>query len=77
MLPLRFQGLALPNPNMDILCSKIQTLQNYWSSDSVVGKFLRYSHKAFQVEVGLGGNIFSLPYDHYSDLSTHSFFRHF
>ena len=77
MLPLRFQGLGLPNPNIDILCSKIHTLQNHWNSDSVVGKFLRHAYEAFQVEVGLGGNIFSLPYDHYGDLSTHSFFRHF
>ena len=61
MLPLRFQGLALPNPNIDILCSKIHTIHNHWSRDSVVGKFLRHAYEAFQVEVGVGGNIFSLP----------------
>ena len=58
MLPLRFQGLALPNPNIDILCSKMHTIQTHWSSNTVVGKFLRHASEAFQIEVGLGDNIF-------------------
>lgn len=69
ILPLCFQGLTLPILNIDILCSKIHTVRNHWSGDSVVGKFLRHAYEVFQAEVGFGGNIFSLPFDHYRDLA--------
>ena len=35
----------------------------------MVGKFLRHAYEVFQAEVGFGGNIFSLPFDHYRDLA--------
>ena len=76
MLPLRFQGLALPNPNIDILCSKMHALSSHWSSDSVISHFLRHAYQAFQVEVGLGGNIFALPFKQYGALATNGWFKH-
>ncbi len=77
ILPLRFQGLALPNPNIDILCSKMHTIQTHWSSNTVVGKFLRHAYEAFQTEVGLGDNILSVPFKSYGALATHSWFKNF
>ena len=59
--PLYFQGLAVSNPNIAILCvacSKMHALSSHWNSDSVIlGKILwnaHYEHETtFQVEVGL------------------------
>ena len=36
-LPLRFQGLALPNPNIDVLSSKIHLIQEHWGRPGDVG----------------------------------------
>ncbi len=59
MLPLRFQGMALPNPNIDAL-GKINLLQSHWDTGgSMLGWMLHQAYQVFQVEVGLGGNIFS------------------
>jgi hypothetical protein len=59
MLPLWFQGLALPNPNIDVLSKKIHLLQSHWDTGSMSGRMLHQAYQVFQVEVGLGGNIFS------------------
>ncbi len=37
MLPLRFQGLALLNPNIDVLSKKIHLLQSHWNTGSTSG----------------------------------------
>ncbi len=59
MLPLWFQGLALPNPNIDALSKKIHLLQSHLDTGSTLGRMLHQAYLVFQVEVGLGGNIFS------------------
>ncbi len=59
MLPLRFQGLALPNPNIDALSQKIHMLQAHWDTGSTSGGMLHQAYQVFQVKVELGGNIFS------------------
>jgi hypothetical protein len=46
MLPLRFQGLTLPNPNIDALSKKIHLLQSHWDIGSTAGWML---HQAYQV----------------------------
>jgi hypothetical protein len=46
MLPLQFQGLALPNPNIDALSKKIHLLQPHWDTGSMSGWML---HQAYQV----------------------------
>jgi hypothetical protein len=58
MLPLWFQGMALPNPNIDALSKKIHLLQPHWDRGSMLGRMLHQEYQVFQVEVGLGGNIF-------------------
>jgi hypothetical protein len=55
MLPLRFDGLALPNPNIDALSKKIHLLQLHWDTGSTMGWMLHQAYQVFQVEVGLGG----------------------
>ena len=70
MLPIKFQGLGLPNPNVDLLCSKIQCLRRHWATPSVTGQMLRRAYEAFQVEVGLAGNIFELSHEYYSGLAS-------
>jgi hypothetical protein len=59
MLMLWFQGLALPNPNIDALSKKIHLLQAHWDTGSTLGWMLHQAYQVFQVEVGLGRNIFS------------------
>jgi hypothetical protein len=59
MLLLQFQGLALPNPNIDALSKKIHLLQSHWDTGSTLGRMLHQAYKVFQIEVGLGRNIFS------------------
>ncbi len=59
MLPLRFQGLALPNPTIDVLSKKIHLLQSHWDTGSTLGRMLHQAYQMFKVEAGLGRNIFS------------------
>jgi hypothetical protein len=44
MLPLRFQGLALLNPNIDALSKKIHLLQSHWDTGSTS---VRTLHQAY------------------------------
>jgi hypothetical protein len=75
MLPLRFQGLALPNPNIDVLSKKIHLLQSHWDTGSTLGRMLHQAYQVFQVKVGLGGNIFSPSFISFGRLATHGFFH--
>ncbi len=59
MLPLWFQGLALPNPNIDSLSKKIHLLQSQWDTGITLGWMLHQAYRVFQVEVRLGGKVFS------------------
>jgi len=73
MLPLRFQGLALPKTNIESLSRKIHTLETNWDTGSTIGKMLHQAYQVFQVEVGLGGNIFTKSYVSNQGLATHGF----
>ncbi len=75
MLPLWFQGLALQNPNIDVLSKKIHLLQSHWDTGSMSGRIFSQACQVFQVEVGLGGNIFSQSVVSFGRLTTHGFFR--
>jgi hypothetical protein len=74
MLPRRFQGLAVPNPNIDALSKKIHLLQSHWDTGSISGWMLHQAYQVFQVEVRLGGNIFSQSFISFGRLATHGFF---
>jgi hypothetical protein len=58
MLPLQFQGLALPNLNIDVLSKKIHLLQSHWDIGSTLGRMLHQAYQVFQVEVGHCQNLF-------------------
>jgi hypothetical protein len=74
MLLLWFQGLALPNPNIDALSKKIHLLQLQWDTRSTLGRILYQAYQVFQFKVRLGGNIFSRSFISFHRLATHGFF---
>jgi hypothetical protein len=63
MIPLRYQGLALSNPNVDALSKKIHLVQAHWDTGSMSGRMLHQAYQVFQVEAGLGGNIYSRSFE--------------
>jgi hypothetical protein len=74
MLPLWFQGLVLPNPNIDALSKKIHLLQSHWDTGSTSGRMLHQAYQVFEVKVGLDGNTFSRSFISFGRLTTHGFF---
>ena len=60
----------MPNKNLDLLYSKLHLLQQNWKIETVTGKILDRSYQVFQVEVGLGGNIFTHSYSDFERLAT-------
>jgi hypothetical protein len=75
-LPLCFQGLALPNPNIDVLSSKIHLIQEHWERPgSMIGKMLESAYLVFQTEVGVRGNVLTRSYKALGCLATHGFFK--
>jgi len=74
-LPLQYQGLALPNPNVEVLTAKLHLIQEFWDTDTTIGKMLTQSYQAFQIDVGLGGNIFGRSFGRLGHLATDGFFR--
>ncbi len=75
MLPLRFHGLALLNPNIDAPSKKVYLLQAHWDTGSTLGRMLQQAYQVFQVEVGLGGNIFYRSSISFGRLATRGFFH--
>jgi len=75
MLPQQYQGLGLPNPNIEILSTKLQLIREHWDTTTTMGNMLRQAYQVFQMEVGLGGNIFHKPYKSLGHLTTHGFFQ--
>jgi hypothetical protein len=73
MLPLHFQGLVLQNPNIDALSKKIHLLQSHWDTGSTSERMLHQAYQVFQVEVGLGGIIFSRSFISFGRIATHWF----
>ena len=78
MLPAtaRFQGLELPNINVDILCRKIYCITNHWGEESITGNLLKQAYEVFQVIVGLPGSIFDWYFKELEPRATHGWFKH-
>jgi hypothetical protein len=71
-LPLPFQKLALPNPNIDVLSSKIHLIREHWDKlGSIVGEMLEAAYLVFQIEVGVGGNVLQRSYEALGCVATH------
>jgi hypothetical protein len=75
MLPEKYQGLALPNPNIWVLSAKLILIREHWEQDTTLGNMLTHAYQAFQMEVGLGGNIFGKCFKSLGHLASHGFFR--
>jgi hypothetical protein len=75
MLPARFQGLEMPNVNVNLLGRKIQLIERHWGCGDVTGKFLRHAYEIFQVEVGLDGCVFGRAFQQYGILATNGWFK--
>jgi hypothetical protein len=70
MLPQMFQGLGLLNPNIEFLSAKISEILNNWDSHSVMGQMLKQAYQTFQLDVGLGGNIFDRSFEKLGKISS-------
>jgi hypothetical protein len=68
-----FQGLALPNSNIDLVSQKLHLVQNEWGTDGVMGKRMNQDYQVFQVEAGLHCSIFDYSFEDCGDLATHGF----
>jgi hypothetical protein len=70
MLPQRYQGLGLLNPNIEFLSAKISEILNNWDSPSIMGQMLKQAYQSFQLDVGLGGNIFDHSFEKLGKISS-------
>jgi len=69
-LPYKFQGLGLPNPNIEVLALKQHLIQNHWGTESEVRNFLQQAYETFQTELGLSGDMFALEYKRFQVLAS-------
>ena len=58
MMPEMYQGLGMFNLNIDGLDALIFFLCQHWNMNTPMSKMLGQAFEAFQVNVGLEGNIF-------------------
>ncbi len=57
-LPLRFQGLTLPNPKINALSSKVYLIREHWERrGSIIGKMLEVVYVVLQTEVGVRSEV--------------------
>ena len=73
MLPRQYQGLGPPNQNIEILSAKLKLICEHWDTTTAMGNMLTQAYQVFQMEVGVGGNIFQKPFKALGHLATHGF----
>ena len=77
-IPQRFQGLGMPDFVVMSFACQVYFMQCFWGFDDMVGTLLHFAYEAFQMEVGLGGDIFVRSFDKLGFLATEgTWFRHF
>ena len=69
-LPECYHGLGLPNFVSAALAVKIHFLQCTWELGDPAGELGAIAYEAFIMEIGMYGNVFSLPYSEYEGLAT-------
>jgi hypothetical protein len=75
-LAIRFQGLTLPNPNINVLSSKIHLLREHWGHRcDVIDDILAAAFLVFQMKAGIRGDILTRSYGSYGFLASHGFFK--
>ena len=75
-LPYKFQGLGLPNANIEVLALNFNLLQNHWGTESSITKLLKQAYEVFQTKIGLSGNIFARDYNQFYSLASDGWFKH-
>lgn len=74
-LPREFQGINLRQMSIEKLSKDLALLLRHWNSSSTLGQVFIFVYEAFQMEMGLDGNIFTRPFASLSHLATHSWFK--
>jgi hypothetical protein len=74
-LPSEFQGIGLRHWSIEKLSRDISVLLRHWQSSSALGNAFQLLYEAFQMEVGLNGNILTHSYDTFCHTATHSWFK--
>ncbi len=69
-LPEMFHGLGMPDFVILAFANKVFLLQQHWGFDGPAAELMTFAYKAFMLEVGLYGNIFSLSFKSYGCLAT-------
>ena len=75
MLLEMYQGLGMFNLNIDGLGTRIFFLRQRWNMNTPISKMLRQAFKAFQMNVGLEGNIFVGDFTRLCNLSEDCWFK--
>jgi hypothetical protein len=74
-LPSSFQGIGLRHWSIEKLAKDITVLLRHWKSTTTLGQAFQLLYEAFQMEVGLDGNIFTQSFTDFGHLATHSWFK--
>jgi hypothetical protein len=74
-LPIKYQGLGLPQMSLEKLAVSLQNIQRHWGSPSTVGQVLRSVYELVQLEVGLSGNFLLRDYNVHGCLASCSWFQ--
>jgi hypothetical protein len=74
-LPSSFQGIGLRQWSIEKLAKDISVLLRHWQSTTTLGQGFQLLYEAFQMEVGLDGNIFTQSFTDFGHLATHSWFK--
>jgi hypothetical protein len=74
--PLKYQGLAVPNLYVETGIQHMSLLLQETHSNLITGKLLRMSIEATKVEIGVGGSLFTQPFDRFGQLATDSWVKH-
>ena len=69
-LPVKYQGLGLPDFVIVSLGAKISFLLRHWGFDDVAGQAMMQAFEAFVVKCGLYGNVFDSDFKRLGCLST-------
>ncbi len=73
-MPDMYQGLGMFDLNVECLSAKVYFMRRHWNMSKAMGKMLRQAYEVFQIDVGLGGNIFTWNFSSLSHLSQHNWF---
>eukprot|EP00956_Cyclotella_meneghiniana_P035617 scaffold116441_cov45-Cyclotella_meneghiniana.AAC.1 len=74
-LPSEYQGIGLRQWSIEKLGRDLAMLLRHWGSDSTLARSFQALYEAFQMEVGVNGNVLSRSYSELSHLATHSWFK--